>query len=88
LGGAAPDLGYDGKGRELSRAAGTVILQDLGNLENRERGSVQSCAAASTLAGAVERAMLAAIRASRAVTILPVRLGGGEVASLRDEEGL
>jgi hypothetical protein len=49
---------------------------------------VQSCAAASTLAGAVKRAMLAAIRASRAVTILIVRLGGGEVASLRDEEGL
>jgi len=49
---------------------------------------VQSCAAASTLAGAVNRAMLAAIRASDEVTILPVGLGGGEVASLRDEEGL
>jgi len=49
---------------------------------------VQSCAAASTPAGVVKRAMLAAIKASRAITILPVGLGGGEVASLRDEEGL
>jgi hypothetical protein len=49
---------------------------------------VQSCAVASTLAGAVKRAMLAAISASRAVTILTVELGGGEVASLRDEEEL
>lgn len=32
--------------------------------------------------------MLTAIRASKEVTILPVELGGGEVASLRDEEGL
>jgi hypothetical protein len=49
---------------------------------------VESCAAASALAGAVKRAMLAAISASRAMIILPVGLGGGEVASLRDEEEL
>jgi hypothetical protein len=59
-----------------------------GSLENRERGSVQSCAAASTLADAVKRAMLAATRASTAVTILTVGLGEGEVASFRDEEEL
>lgn len=49
---------------------------------------MQSCATASTLAGAVKRAMLAAMRASSAATILPAGLAGGEVASVRDEEGL